>query len=275
MLENSVTTTVNNSSALAMWCTRWFLPLFLLPLPTAPPLFLVLLLFSLTIHAKPCFYCIVLLATLFVSSCYWQPFPVDTPLSNPWAHNITTFGEALNASLTASSYWESDQAKSLPSSIHPVDRCWCDFSSGSLFEPFNTSNWEIVSIMRAKGKIERQLKHDEAIQALDEPKDTKTDEHATTETEMPKTASPSTPSPGFSSALPRSGFASLRPTLWKLVQSLRRPGFDDVEGRLSNLDSSDPESTESELTKSLPLVRDEYDLRPFGIGVFIDFKWSR
>lgn len=34
-------------------CTRWFLPLLLLPLPTAPPYFLVLFLFSLTMHAKP------------------------------------------------------------------------------------------------------------------------------------------------------------------------------------------------------------------------------
>jgi len=34
-------------------CTRWFLPLLLLPLPTAPPFFLVLFLLSLTMHAKP------------------------------------------------------------------------------------------------------------------------------------------------------------------------------------------------------------------------------
>jgi len=34
-------------------CTRWFLPLLLLPLPTASPFFLVLFLISLTMHAKP------------------------------------------------------------------------------------------------------------------------------------------------------------------------------------------------------------------------------
>lgn len=34
-------------------CTRWYLPLLLLPLPTAPPYFLLLFLVSITIHAKP------------------------------------------------------------------------------------------------------------------------------------------------------------------------------------------------------------------------------
>ncbi|KAF9258615.1 hypothetical protein L218DRAFT_729072 [Marasmius fiardii PR-910] len=257
-----------------MWCTRWFLPLFLLPVPTASPLFLVLLLFSLTMHAKPCFYCIVLLATLFVSSCYWQPFPVDTPLSKPWADNITTFGEALNASLTASSYWEYEQAKSLPSVIHPVDRCWCDFSSGSFFEPFNTSHWEITSVRRAKAQIEKQLKLDEASQALGEPKATKTDEQATTGMEMPRTASPSTPpSPSSSSStVLRSGFTSIRPTLWKFVQSLRRPGSD---GQPSSIDSSNSASAESNSAKPLSLIRGEYDLRRYGIGMFVDFRWSR
>ncbi|KAH0838667.1 hypothetical protein J3R83DRAFT_6994 [Lanmaoa asiatica] len=34
-------------------CTRWFLPLLLLPLPTAPPYFLVLFLLTLALHARP------------------------------------------------------------------------------------------------------------------------------------------------------------------------------------------------------------------------------
>ena len=34
-------------------CTRWYLPLVLLPLPIAPPYFLVLFLLSTTLHARP------------------------------------------------------------------------------------------------------------------------------------------------------------------------------------------------------------------------------
>ncbi|KAF8746226.1 hypothetical protein AX14_000025 [Amanita brunnescens Koide BX004] len=131
-----------------MWCTRWFLPLLLLPLPTAPPLFLLLFLFSLTLHAKPCFYCIVLLSTLFVTSCYWQPFPLDTPLAVPWSADISTFSHALNASLS------SNISRPVPTVIRAVDRCWCDFSNG-FFEPFNVSHWEFVSVYRLKSELER------------------------------------------------------------------------------------------------------------------------
>ena len=130
-----------------MWCTRWFLPLLLLPLPTAPPYFLILFLFSLTLHAKPCFYCIVLLSTLFISSCYWQPFPLDTQLSVPWADNITTFAEALTSALP------SNYTQPLPVVIRPVDRCWCDLSSGGLFKPFNVSHWEHQSVMKLKAEL--------------------------------------------------------------------------------------------------------------------------
>ncbi|KAL0581403.1 hypothetical protein V5O48_000667 [Marasmius crinis-equi] len=258
-----------------MWCTRWFLPLFLLPLPTAPPFFLVLLLFSLTIHAKPCFYCIVLLATLFVSSCYWQPFPLDTPLSHPWADNITTFGEALNASLTQS-YWESPHAKPLPSVLHPVDRCWCDFATGNFFDPFNTSNWEINSVKRVKEQLEKQLTHDEELAALEhEPQPMKNDEQSQTDTDMPKTASPAFPTSTLAwarnstAAIPRLGFASIRPNLWKLVQSLRRPGSDSPGPTPETIPPPQQQNG-----KPLPLIRNEYDLRPFGIGMFIDFKWT-
>ncbi|KAF8349842.1 hypothetical protein F5887DRAFT_877677 [Amanita rubescens] len=135
-----------------MWCTRWFLPLLLLPLPTAPPLFLLLFLFSLTLHAKPCFYCIVLLSTLFLTSCYWQPFPLDTPLSVPWSSNITTFSHALNASISPSF------SKPIPNVIRAVDRCWCDFSNG-FFEPFNVSHWEYVTVFRLKNELERPIHH--------------------------------------------------------------------------------------------------------------------
>ncbi|KAL0063258.1 hypothetical protein AAF712_009860 [Marasmius tenuissimus] len=224
------------------------------------------------------FYCIVLLATLFVSSCYWQPFPIDTPLSQPWAENITTFGEALNATLAQTSYWESSQAKPLPSVLHPVDRCWCDFATGNFFEPFNTSNWEVTTVKRAKEQLEKQLKYDEELEASEQdPQPSKDDEQNATETDMPRTASPPEPSSSSmwnqntTSAIRRLGFASIRPHLWKLVQSLRRPGLDG-SGHSSDSDASHEAPKDA---TPLPLIRKEYDLRPYGIGVFLDFRWSR
>ncbi|KAF9234959.1 hypothetical protein BU15DRAFT_89777 [Melanogaster broomeanus] len=124
-----------------MWCTRWFLPLLLLPLPTAPPYFLVLFLITLALHARPCFYCIILLAALFLSSCYWQSFPLDARLSVPWADNVTTFYEALNATIRP----DLNLHEFTPPIIRVADRCWCDFASG-FFERYDVQKWERDSV---------------------------------------------------------------------------------------------------------------------------------
>ncbi len=150
-------------------CTRWFLPLLLLPLPTAPPYFLLLFIFSLTMHAKPwqvslyqykfwlifyfSFYCIVLISSIFVSSCYWQPFSLDTSLATPWSENVTTYGEALLSSLPPDI---ANNTESLPTSIRAADRCWCDMSSGSFFDPFNVTRWEHNTVNRMREDLEKR-----------------------------------------------------------------------------------------------------------------------
>jgi hypothetical protein len=102
-------------------------------------------------------YCVVLLSTLFVSSCYWQPFPTDSPLTVPWSENITTFSEALNStSMPNYSY-------ALPTVIRAVDRCWCDFSMGSFWEPFNVSQWEYLTVQRVRRDLERQQKDTDVV----------------------------------------------------------------------------------------------------------------
>ncbi|TRM65644.1 hypothetical protein BD626DRAFT_485428 [Schizophyllum amplum] len=141
-----------------MLCTKWFLPLIFLPLPTAPPLFLLLFIVSLVAHAKPCFYCIILISTIFVSSCYWQPLPIDSPLSTPWSDEITTFAQALRASLGA------NYTDPLPAYIRPLDRCWCDLSNGFL-QPFNVSRWERDSVLRLSNELEANTHPDAAESA--------------------------------------------------------------------------------------------------------------
>jgi len=114
-------------------CTRWFLPLLILPLPTASPSFLLVFLLSLILHARPCFYCILLLIALFTSSCYWQPVPTLSLLERH---------PSVLASLT------NDTLASLPNLTPLRDRCWCDVTDGNVFEPFNVSKWEEKSLRR-------------------------------------------------------------------------------------------------------------------------------
>ncbi|KZV88030.1 hypothetical protein EXIGLDRAFT_751913 [Exidia glandulosa HHB12029] len=113
-----------------MWCTRWFLPLLLLPAPTAPAYFLLLFIISLTIHARPCVYCIMLLSALFGSSCYWQPLATDYLLARH-----PSLAPPPEANIT------------LPAYTPMPDRCWCDLYD-SVFQPFNTTRWEQRALVR-------------------------------------------------------------------------------------------------------------------------------
>ncbi|KAJ7102445.1 hypothetical protein B0H15DRAFT_814647 [Mycena belliarum] len=244
-----------------MWCTRWFLPLLLLPLPTAPPYFLVLFLLSLFIQAKPCFYCIVLLVTLFFSSCYWQPFPIDSPLSTPWAENITTFAEALNATIP------SPYEAPLPPVMRTLDRCWCDFWAGGFFEPYNVSQWERSSVLRLADEIERARRAEvaEAPQTEEEAASTAT---AATVEYMPRTAAPAEPS-----VRRKPSVQAVAANVWSRVNPYLRSArtMSELVTPLFKTDNV----TASEPVKSLPALRWEYDLRSYGLGVVVDFGWTR
>ena len=235
----------------AMWCTRWFLPLLLLPLPTAPPLFLLLFLFSLTLHAKPwcvlsrsvrpgpltsahpSFYCIVLLSPLFVTSCYWQPFPLDTPLAAPWSPNITSFSDALNASLSLNT------TRPIPTVIRAVDRCWCDFSNG-FFEPFNVSHWEFVTVHRLKTELERL------------PPD------------VNATSIQNATAPAHTETSSSQGVPARLQLKWTLLKEwIRR----------SQRAEQKSEEAETPVGKAPPGIWKEFDLRLYGFDVILDFSW--
>ncbi|KAG6814440.1 hypothetical protein H0H92_007444 [Tricholoma furcatifolium] len=258
-----------------MWCTRWFLPLLLLPLPTAPPYFLLLFLFSLTIHAKPCFYCIVLLTTLFVSSCYWQPFPLEGSLTSPWAENVTTFAEALTNSLG------SNYSKPLPDVVQAVDRCWCDFSAGGFFEPFNVTHWEYVSVQRLKEDLEQKQKEDSALLNKENVPSANSSITASTSStgSMPRTVAPA-PSSLPASVIPKNASRDLR-SIFSLLQYAFK-GDPSVKSSLIPAPVSPPvEVTHSPIRPTLDpeekfaLIRREYDLRPYGLGILVDFGWTR
>jgi len=250
-----------------MWCTRWFLPLLLLPLPTAPPYFLVLFVFSFTLLAKPCFYCIVLLTTLFVSSCYWQPFPLDNPLTTPWSQNITTFADALKTSLPANS------TPAFPSVMRAVDRCWCDFT-GSFFESFNVSHWEYLSVLKVSQDLERKRRNAVTPDAVSTNKQESSAAVHSTNTDTQE--------------------SFLSDILWHILFfpfSLQTSN--KIDSLLPKVSSPDRASTIASIgvgtpPESLPTTNPgtvpfttsnvispgrEYDLRPYGVGLVVDLGW--
>ncbi|KAG6840856.1 hypothetical protein C0991_003727 [Blastosporella zonata] len=226
-------------------------------------------------HAKPCFYCIVLLTTLFVSSCYWQPFPLDSPLSTPWAENITTFAEALSNSLGPS------YSKPLPDIIQAVDRCWCDFSAGGFFEPFNVTHWEHVSIERLKEDLERNQKLEDAFlkkketgnntQALPTP--TAVGFFNLT---MPQTAAPESSTFKTTSRDLRSIFRLLQYALKGDSSPSPLPHAPTPTSTTSSPDAIIPSTRPRPHPEANnALIRREYDLRPYGLGILVDFGWTR
>jgi hypothetical protein len=241
-----------------MWCTRWFLPLLLLPLPTAPPYFLLLFLFSLTMHARPCFYCIVLLVALFISSCYWQPLPITSPLSIPWSQNITTFSEALNISFSIPASDPTKFALDLPPTAYAdkppiiklVDRCWCDFWAGSLFEPFNVTRWEHNSVVRLKQDLLDKKNKEQRLAA------------AASNTTDGSVAAPTPAPPRRVRAQGERALESLR-SFWRAEPEL--------DGKDEEVETEEVEEVEGKRA-SRP---GEWNLEPYGFDLVLDFGWTR
>ena len=200
---------------------------------------------------SPSFYCIVLLTTLFVSSCYWQPFPIDSPLTTPWSDNITTFAEALNASIV-------DSSRPFPTVMRAVDRCWCDFSAGGLFEPFNVSHWEYLSVQRLHHEMERPKLLDDSL-----PQDN---------TNMFKDSNTTIVGASNTTSSTSKFWTRIRPLYSKAFRSVEpaptteKQANHDIQG---NSDVTKPDT----LLNSL--IRKEYDMRSYGLGIIIDFRWSR
>lgn len=194
-----------------------------------------------------------------MTSCYWQPFPIDSPLTVPWSDNITTFSQALNSTLMP------NYSYALPTVMRAVDRCWCDFSTGSLWEPFNVSQWEYLTVQRARRDLERQQKDADAANITQISMSTNDNMDVSNQT-LPSPSNSTVSTSTFWSWLmnfPRgSQLASAEETL-ETDPSL------PVEAQ--NITSA-PQTMRP---NNLPFIRQEYDLRPYGIGLIVDLGWSR
>ncbi|KIL70579.1 hypothetical protein M378DRAFT_471729 [Amanita muscaria Koide BX008] len=164
------------------------------------------------------------------------------PLSAPWSENITTFSEALNASLPT------NYSQPLPTVIRAVDRCWCDLSAGSFFEPFNVSRWEHLSVARLKNELERPNR---AAPELNATLLSNTTESAANATQIPVESS-------VVNAHSQHTWSQF--TNWLLHRRRVAERRNDVmeEGPVKEAES---------------WLRKEYDLRPQGFDVILDFSW--
>ena len=205
------------------------------------------------------FYCIILLTTLFISSCYWQPFPVDSPLTIPWSDNITTFSEALNSTLMP------NYSYALPTVMRAVDRCWCDFSMGSFWEPFNVSQWEYLTVQRVRHDLERQQKDADAVLTANI-------------TQVPMSANADMNVPLNQMPSPLNSTVST-PSFWSWLRNFPRRS---QQTSTTDTGATDPlllveahNATQTMRPSTLPIIRQEYDLRPYGIGLVVDLSWSR
>ncbi|CEL52726.1 hypothetical protein RSOLAG1IB_11069 [Rhizoctonia solani AG-1 IB] len=297
-----------------MWCTRWYLPLLLLPFPSAPPFFLLVLIFSLTLHARPCLYCIVLLVALFTSSCYWAPTPLDIPshaLESIYPSLATSrptidLQSLLNASepVPTPSVAASTPRVTYSARLERPKRCWC--SPQNIFEPFNTTRWDqraSVLVFVKQGFWDWLVEQEESDQTTDTTASQQTtsseqvDESSTTASPTSTTTNPTSwrtkwnaLSSYFSS---RSVEQKNEPTPKnrpenKVKPPVRAP-LEVPKPTPTPTPTATPTATPTEATptqtlasaatereqEKLPWWQKQYDLRPHGGGVVVDFKWGR
>lgn len=269
-----------------MWCTRWFLPLLLLPLPTATPYFLILFLVSLTLHARPCFYCIILLTALFTSSCYWQPVPTDVILRSifPNASNYETLLDALNATTYSNGSGQfGTDTTALPKLTLINDRCWCDLSTTGLFEPFNTTQWRLNSFARTIGIPDAPRKHSQDVHRT-EPTGTNLQPPNGTALDSNKSSIAGTLLNNIRTLPPREMFVK-----W-LLHPLTAFGSSSLSPDISiTVDPAQVSEEHDKMTETKMLSKTSgstsgtvprlmwstYDLRPYGINLVVDFHWPR
>jgi len=163
--------------------------------------------------------------------------------------------------------------------MRAVDRCWCDLS-GNFFEPFNVSHWEYLSVLRVSKDLERRQKKEIAEEAKKQS-EVQEEEYVEANYEDPVTtadgSSPtptSTPSLGnfWSRLRPFHKHSVLSPSAPSIAQTI--PGSEGVpELTQAHVEVPTPPSPSS--GDKLPVLRREYDLRPYGLGIIIDLGWAR
>ena len=208
--------------------------------------------------------------------------PIETPLTTPWSENITTYADALL------SLMPDVPTDMIPTDIHIADHCWCDLTSGKFFEPFDLAKWEMESVVKLRDELhfQRQLlaQIEEDILEKDETSSGGEEPQAHVNGTS-NTGAPSAPNaPTYATKWP-----SVIGSVWSLFHPSSRLPSASVPQPTSHeaTSSSTPATTPTDTgpisssvvpgvaPTSLPLFRREYDLRPYGFDMVVDFGWSR
>lgn len=211
-------------------------------------------------------------------------------LSIPWSENITTFAEAFKATVALNTSLPPNLFENhTPSTLRVIDRCWCDLSSPKgFFEPVNVTLWEHRSVeemvnseLKRHTRLEleelrkRKWELEEELKGIQDDSVAPTPEQlqgvsAHTTVDMPGTATPSTPQP-----TPRRKW-SIRNLFISTTPPKAEVDLPEPEPPLSP-EPAPPkiETNHYQSQVDLPLIRREYDLRPYGMDMVVDFGWSR
>ena len=226
----------------------------------------------------------VLLTAMFMSTCYWPPVPIQTPLVRPWSENVTTFEDALHMMMP-----NLPQEK-VPSTIPVADRCWCDVSNG-FFSPFNATKWEEQSVLHVKETLEKEMAMERRAREKAECEAAAGEEVAELAACQVTAEQPVSPVPN-----PTPTFTLFRLTppeqyIWDVFQALLprptpTPPTPSPATSLEGLTASGEPSPKLELAmpespQAVPegssvrwsWLRREYDLRRFGFAMVVDFGW--
>ena len=206
----------------------------------------------------------MVLTALFLSSCYWQPVTLDTPLYRPWNDNITTFGHALTAMLPQNSTLD------VPV-VQFMDRCWCDVTNKVFFQPFNVTQWEVDSLkFYVEDALRQQKKEAEKMNTVtDAP------------TSQPTNGTQQLPE----ATLLRSDVVNLYRIAFSRWKSIFTPSNDSgpsITPSATHLPSqstpsiSEPTASYAPLRNqtSLPWWQREYSLHPYGYDIVFEFGWN-
>lgn len=211
---------------------------------------------------------------MYMASCYWPPAPIDTPLSTPWADNITTFADALLSRMPDL------PADMLPATIPIVERCWCDFSAG-FFEPFNATRWEVQSVEHLKRQLEPKLlemRGPEEAPSMRYESETSLVVSATAVPGSTTNTQHDSRSNGLTSTvkawLSYFSYPPFMPSETEVPQNSSH-AQEEPAALHSQPSQAQDEAAPSHSQPPQPLspLRKEYDLRPYGFDMVVDFSF--
>jgi len=152
--------------------------------------------------------------------------------------------------------------------MRAIDRCWCDFSTGSFFEPFNVSRWEYLSVQRlSKELLNKEEQKESSHNETDHPSLTTNETTETSSHDAQVTAS----KPKFWWLR---SFSSKTPSPVEPSPAETSSTTEQEDNTVDDQSSSPIHISPPESSHALPFLQKEYDLRQNNLGMIIDLGWS-